>query len=135
MAAIDKTEYETHVSLAGGRIRCLRCTAQSSRTKKQCGKPAMNSSATQKCTHHGGRSTGPRTAEGKQRLLQAHLLHGEHTKTAGAEYSKDSAKLSMLEDCLRVLGMDIKRRQGRKAAGYRAVRTMEGMTEFVRGLR
>jgi len=48
MAAIDKTEYETHVSLAGGRIRCLRCTAQSSRTKKQCGKPAMNSSTTQK---------------------------------------------------------------------------------------
>jgi len=135
MAAIDKTEYETHVSLAGGRIRCLRCTAQSSRTKKQCGKPAMNSSATQKCTHHGGRSTGPRTAEGKQRLLQAHILHGEHTNTARAEYSKDSAKLSMLEDCLRVLGMDIKRRQGRKAAGYRAVRTMEAVTEFVRGLR
>ena len=135
MAAIDKTEYETHVSFAGGRIRCLRCTAQSSRTKKQCGKPAMNSSVTQKCTHHGGRSTGPRTAEGKQRLLQAHLLHGERTKTAKAEYSKDSAKLSMLEDCLLVLGTDIKRRQGRKAAGYRAVRTIEGVTEFVRGLR
>ena len=134
MAAIDKTEYATHVSLAGGRIRCLRCTAQSSRTKKQCGKPAMNSSATQKCTHHGGRSTGPRTAEGKQRLLQAHILHGEHTKTARAEYSKDSAKLSMLEDCLLVLGVDIKRRQGRKAAGYRAVRTMEGVRRFVRGL-
>ena len=135
MAAIDKTEYETHVSLAGGRIRCLRCTAQSSRTKKQCGKPAMSSSTTQKCTHHGGRSTGPRTAEGKQRLLQAHILHGELTKTARAEYSKDSAKLSMLEDCLLVLGMDIQRRQGRKAAGYRAVRPMEGVTEFVRGLR
>ena len=135
MAAIDKTKYQTHVSLAGGRIRCLRCTAQSSRTKKQCGKPAMNSSATQKCTHHGGRSTGPRTAGGKQRLQQAHLLHGEHTKTARAEYSKDSAKLSMLEDCLRVLGVDIKRRQGRKAAGYRAVRTMQGVTEFVKGMR
>jgi hypothetical protein len=135
MAAIDKTEYQTHVSLAGGRIRCLRCTAQSSRTMKQCGKPAMNSSATQKCTHHGGRSTGPRTAAGKQRLLKAHLLHGEHTKTARAEYSKDSAKLSMLEDCLRVLGMDIKRRQGSKAAGYRAVRTIGAVTEFVRGLR
>ena len=134
-SAIDKTEYETHISLAGGRIRCLRCTAQSSRTKKQCGKPAMNSSATQKCTHHGGRSTGPRTAEGKQRLLKAHILHGEHTKTARAEYSKDSAKLSMPEDCLNVMGVDIQRRQGRKAAGYRAVRTMEGVTEFVRGLR
>ena len=135
MVPIDKTEYETHVSLAGGRIRCLRCTAQSSRTKKQCGKPAMNSSTTQKCTHHGGRSTGPRTAEGKQRVLQAHILHGERTKTARVEYSKDSAKLSMLEDCLLVLGMDIQRRQGRKAAGYRAVRTMEAVTEFVKRLR
>ena len=134
-AAIDKSKYEQYLSLAGGRIRCLRCTAQSSRTKKQCGKPAMNSSTTQKCTHHGGRSTGPRTAAGKQRLIEAHLLHGERTKTAKAEYSKDSAKVSTLEDCLRVLGMDIKRRQGRKAAGYRPVRTTEGVTEFVRGLR
>ena len=132
---INKTEYAKFIALAGGRIRCLRCTAQSSRTKKQCGKPAMNSSTTQKCTHHGGRSTGPRTAEGKQRLLKAHLLHGERTKTARAEYSMDSAKLSMLEDCLLVLGMPINRRQGRKAAGYRAVRTMDGVTEFVRGLR
>ena len=135
MTAIDNSGYEQYLTLAGGRIRCLRCTAQSSRTKKQCGKPAMNSSTTQKCTHHGGRSTGPRTAEGKQRLLKAHMLHGERTKTARAEYSKDSAKLSMLEDCLRVLGMDIKRRQGRKAAGYRSVRTIGAVTEFVRGLR
>ena len=135
MASIDKHEYELFVTLAGGRIRCLRCTAQSSRTKMQCGKPAMKSSRSQKCTHHGGRSTGPRTAEGKQRLLEAHHLHGERTNTSRAEYSKDSAKLSMLEDCLLLLGRPIKRRQGRKAAGYRAVRTMEGVTEFVRGLR
>jgi hypothetical protein len=67
--------------------------------------------------------------------LNAHLLHGERTNTARAVYAEDSAKLSLLEDCLLVLGMDIKRRQGRKAAGYRAVRTMEGVAEFVRGLR
>jgi len=89
MAVICIDDYERFVALAGGRIRCLRCTAQSSRTKQQCGKPALKSSRTQKCTHHGGRSTGPRTAEGKQRLLEADLVHGECSK---ARASSDSAQ-------------------------------------------
>ena len=135
MAFVDKHEYELFVTLAGGRIRCLRCTAQSSRTKMQCGKPAMKSSRSQKCTHHGGRSTGPRTAEGKQRLLEAHLVHGECSKAARASYAKDSAALSMLEDSLHVLGMtDAKRRQGRKASGYRPVQTVEDVQRFITGL-
>ena len=135
MAAIGKEQYARFVTLAGGRIRCLRCSAQSSRTKQQCGKPALKSSRTQKCTHHGGRSTGPRTAQGKRRLLEAHLVHGECSKTARANYSKDSATLSMLEDSLYVLGMtDAKRRQGRKASGYRLIQTVEDVQRFVTGL-
>ena len=135
MAFVDKQEYELFTTLAGGRIRCRRCSAQSSRTGKQCGKPAMKSSRTQKCTHHGGRSTGPRTAEGKKRLLETHLVHGESSKAARASYAKDSATLSMLEDSLHVLGMtDAKRRQGRKASGYRPVQTVEDVQRFVTGL-
>jgi hypothetical protein len=132
---INKTEYETYITLAGGRIRCLRCVARSVRSGLQCAKPAMKSSRTQKCSHHGGRSTGPRTAEGKQRLLEAHLVHGESSRAARASYAKDSATLSMLEDSLHVLGMtDAKRRQGRKAIGYRAVQTVEDVQRFVKGL-
>jgi hypothetical protein len=65
---IDKTQYEKQLTLAGGRIHCLRCTAQSTRTKLQCGKPAMKSSKKQKCTHHGGLSKGPTTAESGDEL-------------------------------------------------------------------
>ena len=123
---IIKTGYETYVTLAGGRIRCLRCTARSVRSGLQCAKPAMKSSRTVKCSHHGGWATGPKTAEGRQRIAQAHTIHGESTKAARQEYSKTSANLSMLEDCMYVLGMTTApRTRGRKAAGYRPVRTFE----------
>ena len=123
---IIKNGYETYISLAGGRIRCLRCTAKTVRTGEQCGKPALKSSRTFKCSHHGGRASGPKTAEGRQRIAQAHTTHGESTKAARQEYSKTSANLSMLEDCMYVLGMTTApRTRGRKAAGYRPVRTFE----------
>ena len=129
---IIKTGYETHITLAGGRIRCLRCTAKSVRSGLQCAKPAMKSIRTQKCTHHGGRSKGATTLEGKQRIIDAHLKHGESTLLAKAEYSYDSANLSMLEDCLHVLEMtNAKRRQGSKASGYRPVLDVEDVRRFL----
>ena len=132
---IIKTEYETYVTLAGGRIRCLRCTAMSCRSGLQCAKPAMKSSRTQKCSHHGGWSTGPKTAEGRQRIAQAHTIHGESTKAARLEYSKTSAHLSMLEDCLYVLGLTAEPRiRGRKPAGYVPVKTLTDVRRLLRCL-
>ena len=132
---IDKTQYQTHIKLAGGRIRCLRCTARSVRSGEQCGKPAMRSSKTQKCTHHGGRSKGATTVEGKQRIIDANLKHGQSTRAARAEHSKVSARLSMLEDCMYVLGMNKEPRiRGRKPAGYVPVRTIDDVREVLRGL-
>ena len=132
---IDKTQYKTHISLAGGRIRCLRCTARSVRSGEQCGKPAMKSSKTQKCTHHGGRSKGATTAEGKQRMIDANLTHGQSTMAAREEHSKVSARLSMLEDCMYLLGMTTAPRiRGRKPAGYVPVRTIDDVREVLRGL-
>ena len=129
---IDKTKYQTHITLADGHIRCLRCTARSVRSGEQCAKPAMRSSKTQKCTHHGGRSKGATTAEGKQRIIDAHLKHGDSTRTAREEHSKASAHISMLEDCLHVLGMTTEKRlQGRKASGYRPLRTVEDVKRFI----
>ena len=130
--AINKTEYEAYVTLAGGRIRCLRCTAKSVRTGKQCAKPAMKSSRTQRCSHHGGWATGPKTAEGRQRIAQAHTIHGETTKVARQEYAKASAELSQLEDALHLLGRtSAPRTRGRKAAGYRPVRTLEDVKRMM----
>jgi hypothetical protein len=132
---IIKTGYETHITLAGGRIHCLRCTAKSVRSGLQCAKPAMKSSRTQKCSHHGGWATGPKTEEGLQRVAQANTKHGECTKAARGENSKASARLSMLEDCLYVLGLTAEPRiRGRKPAGYIPIRTMNDVKRVLRCL-
>ena len=54
---------ESSLLTAGGKISCLRCTAKSTRTKLQCGRPALKASKTQKCQFHGGSSTGPKTEQ------------------------------------------------------------------------
>ena len=132
---IDKSQYETYINLAGGRIRCLRCTARSVRSGEQCGKPAMKSSKTQKCTHHGGRSKGATTAEGKQRMIDANLTHGQSTMSARKVHSKVSARLSTLEDCMYVLGMTAEPRiRGRKPVGYIKVRSLDDVRRVMRGL-
>jgi hypothetical protein len=38
-----------------------------------------------RCRMHGGRSTGPRTAEGRERIRQAHLTHGFYSQAVKAE--------------------------------------------------
>ena len=132
---IIKTGYETYITLAGGRIRCLRCAARSVRSGLQCAKPAMKSSSTQKCSHHGGWATGPKTAEGRQRIAQAHTIHGESTKAARHEHSKASARLSMLEDCMYLLGMTAEPRiRGRKPVGYIPIRTFNDVKQVLRWL-
>ena len=132
---IIKTGYETNITLAGGRIRCLRCTAKSVRSGMQCAKPAMKASRTQKCSHHGGWATGPKTTAGRQRILQANTKHGESSHAARHEHSKASARLSMLEDCLYLLGMTAEPRiRGRKPAGYVPVRTLTDVRRVLRCL-
>ena len=109
---------------AGGKIQCLRCTANSSRTGGQCGRPALKSSKTQKCQYHGGRSTGPKTAEGKACIAAAHTVHGQETNAARAERSAGSARLSRIEDAMYLLEMTTApRTRGRKARGYVPVKT------------
>lgn len=73
---------------AGGKIRCRRCKAQSSRTKLQCAKPTLKGKAV--CGHHGGYSAGPKTKAGKDRIRAAHLEHGEETLETKAERSAKS---------------------------------------------
>ena len=91
---------EKYLSTAGGRIQCLRCTANSSRTKTQCKRPALRSSKPVVCQFHGGRGSGPKTVEGKARIAAAHTKHGEYSKEAKAATSAGLAKLSQLEDVL-----------------------------------
>jgi hypothetical protein len=87
--------YEKYLITAGGRIKCHRCQARSSRSKQQCAKPALKNKRV--CSTHGGLSTGPKTQEGIKRIQSAHWKHGNETKQAKAERSAKSLQFLMLE--------------------------------------
>ena len=53
-----------------------RCGAHARRTGNPCKGPAMKNG---RCRMHGGKSTGPRTAEGKERAKRGNLKHGGYT--------------------------------------------------------
>ena len=109
---------ELYLITAGGKIRCRRCKAQSSRTKLQCAKPALKGKVV--CGHHGGYSTGPRTKEGKERIRAAHIKHGQETLKAKAERSKKSVMFRYLTDIgnhVNLFYTQLKTR-GRPPSGY-----------------
>ena len=103
---------------AGGKIRCRRCKAQSSRTKLQCSKPALKGKLV--CGHHGGYSTGPKTKAGKDRIRAAHLKHGEETLEAKAERNEKNVMFRYLTDLGNHCDMFYKqiKTRGRPPSGY-----------------
>ena len=109
---------ELYLITAGGKIRCRRCKARSSRTKLQCSKPALKGKAV--CGHHGGYSTGPRTKEGKERIRAAHLKHGQETQEARAERSEKSVMFRYLTDIGNYCDLFYKqlKTRGRPPSGY-----------------
>lgn len=122
---------EKYLSTAGGRITCLRCTAKSVRSGSQCLKPALKSSHTAKCGHHGGRNKGPISEAGKARSAAAHIKTGEFTKQAIRERSQKLAEMMNLEDCLMILKMtSASRTRGRKPAGYTPLVTIKDVVMF-----
>jgi ribosomal protein L32 len=55
---------------------CPRCGART-RSGGACKSPAMPNG---RCRMHGGKSTGPRTAEGLERMRRAKTRHGKYSK-------------------------------------------------------
>lgn len=122
--------YEQYLITAGGNIRCLRCTARSTRSKRQCAKPALKSSTTQKCQVHGGR---PHSADVLRRISEANLQHGESTKAAKEQYRQDAVFIRQLEDAMRVLKIgEGPRMRGRKPAGYQGIYSAEDVVRMIR---
>jgi hypothetical protein len=116
---------------AGSKITCRRCTAMSKRSGEQCKKPALKSSRTQKCEFHGGRSTGPKTAEGKARQRAAVLKTGDYTKEAIEDMARSVRVLAGLEDAMYILDMTtMPRTRGRKQLGYVPLKTVEHVMKF-----
>jgi hypothetical protein len=122
---------EKYLSTAGGRISCLRCTAKSVRSGNQCRKPALKSSRTVKCGHHGGRNKGPVTEAGKARSAAAHVKKGEFTKQAIKERSQKLAEMLQLEDACHLLSLTAaSRTRGRKPNGYIPLATIKDVVMF-----
>ena len=114
----------------GGKITCKRCTAKSKRSGEQCKKPALRGKAV--CEFHGGRSTGPRTVEGKARQRAAVLKTGDYTKEAMEDKSRSALRLAGLEDAMYVLNMTtMPRTRGRKPLGYVPLQTVEDVVRFM----
>ena len=113
----------------GGKITCLRCTAQSTRTKLQCGRPAIKTSRTQKCQYHGGR---PHTKETLSRISEANMTHGQATKEAREQYRHDCALIHELQDAVYVLKMgEGPKIRGPKPRGYKPVRTQADVVRMI----
>ena len=101
----------------GGRICCTQCSAKSKRTKVQCKSPAMRGKKV--CRMHGGKSTGPRTKEGRKRCAEARTIHGKETRKIRQRRSELSRELYELELVGRKLGLIV----GPKSAGRKPKNT------------
>ena len=76
----DKSQRLAEIGLAtrfGPDWPSKRCLAKTRRST-ECQRPAITGSG--RCRLHGGRSTGPRTQEGRARISAANLKHGRKTK-------------------------------------------------------
>jgi hypothetical protein len=111
------TIHVQYLETAGGRIRCLRCRAKSKRTGNQCKAPAISGKFV--CKTHGGRSTGPKTAEGRARCAAAKTIHGQDTRQARRELSEALVHLRALEDLARLIGIISGPRSRGRLAGSR----------------
>lgn len=121
---------EMFLVTAGGQIKCVRCTAKSSRTGVQCAKPALRISPRQLCGHHGGR---PHSAETIERISAANTVHDQSSKAAKKQYRDDSVLIHELEDALYALKMASgPRTRGRKPNGYRGVYSEADVIRMIR---
>jgi hypothetical protein len=89
--------------IAGGRIECRQCKARSKRTGLQCKAPAMKGKLV--CRTHGGKSTGPKTEQGRKRCAEAKTVHGKETRAKRAERSRKSAELHELVNLGNLIGL------------------------------
>ena len=83
-----------------------RCRAKT-RRGTACQRPANKKNG--RCRLHGGRSTGPKSAEGRAKIAAANLRHGEFTQAKIAKRKEDAKIAKGLRDRLRVIEQNLRR--------------------------
>ena len=96
-----------------------KCSAVIARTGQTCGAESIKGRC--KCAQHGGKSTGPKTPEGRQRCAQARKVHGRDTTALRLQRSLASARLAVLES----VGFGIGLMTGARTPGRRPKRIAE----------
>lgn len=89
----------------GDFMKAPRCGAKT-RKGTPCRAPAMKNG---RCRLHGGKSTGPKTTEGIERIRQAHIKHGQYTKEAIASRKEFYALLRQLKGAVREVADECKK--------------------------
>lgn len=89
---------EETIITCGGKIKARRCQAKSKRTKVQCGQASARGKRV--CRFHGGKSTGPKTLEGRKRCATAKTIHGTDTRELRIKYRLKVKELNALYDML-----------------------------------
>ncbi len=85
--ALIKAGQETRFGVAWPGRRC----GAKTRAGGACQNPAINNRS--RCRLHGGKSTGPRTPEGKARSIAAHTKHGRRSRAHIAKVKAINAEL------------------------------------------
>ena len=80
----------------------MRCLAKT-RKGTACQKPPLRGKT--RCRLHGGLSSGPRTAEGRARIAQAHYRHGLRSKKFVEMRAKIWQELREIEARMRADGL------------------------------
>lgn len=121
---------EKYLITAGGRIKCIRCKAFLKKHHRQCLRPAIKNKTC--CSNHGGKSTGPKTKEGIERIRQAHLTNGNETLAAKQSRSEQNLKLALLEDLVFALGLSkANRSRGPKPRLYRKLTSLDELKKAI----
>lgn len=94
-----------------GRAEAPRCQARAKHSGEQCRKAAVTGKRV--CRTHGGRSTGPKTAAGRQACSDAKTVHGRETREIRRKRAEGLRELRKLEKLMADIGMIEKAPQGR----------------------
>ncbi|WP_370551921.1 HGGxSTG domain-containing protein [Haliea sp. E1-2-M8] len=109
---IDQPDSAENFILAyGGRTRCRRCAAKCKSTQERCRAPAM--AGRRVCRLHGGKSTGPRSDEGRSRCAGAKTVHGRETREVRRKRAIALAELRQIEE----IGFECGLLEGRRSPG------------------